>query len=148
MQGRRDGAGRGDEADLADPLHAVGRVGLRGLDEDHLVADLYNMVNVPSVVWIDEEGRTVGLNPILDWFREDFDDDPLGLVLRDVRGAALPLDGDDDVVQEGDDPARAVELAAEYCAERGGDEEVEEAASATVGEAGCALRGGGVRAHG
>jgi hypothetical protein len=29
------------------------------IDEDHLVADLYNMVNVPQAVWIDEEGRVV-----------------------------------------------------------------------------------------
>ena len=29
------------------------------IDRDHLVADLYNLVNVPSVVWIDEAGRIV-----------------------------------------------------------------------------------------
>jgi hypothetical protein len=29
------------------------------LDPDHLVADLYNMINVPNAVWIDEEGRIV-----------------------------------------------------------------------------------------
>jgi hypothetical protein len=29
------------------------------IDEDHLVADLYNMVNVPQAVWINEEGRIV-----------------------------------------------------------------------------------------
>ena len=29
------------------------------LDPDHHVADLYNMVNVPNAVWIDEEGRIV-----------------------------------------------------------------------------------------
>ncbi len=29
------------------------------IDRDHLVADLYNMVNVPQAVWIDEEGRIV-----------------------------------------------------------------------------------------
>lgn len=29
------------------------------IDRDHVVADLYNMVNVPSVVWIDEQGRIV-----------------------------------------------------------------------------------------
>lgn len=27
------------------------------IDVDHVVADLYNMVNVPTVVWIDEAGR-------------------------------------------------------------------------------------------
>jgi hypothetical protein len=29
------------------------------IDTDHVVADLYNMVNVPTVVWIDEAGRIV-----------------------------------------------------------------------------------------
>jgi len=29
------------------------------IDEDHLVADLYNMVNVPQAVWIDEAGQIV-----------------------------------------------------------------------------------------
>jgi len=29
------------------------------IDERHIVADLYGMVNVPNAVWIDEEGRVV-----------------------------------------------------------------------------------------
>ena len=29
------------------------------IDTEHHVADLYNMVNVPTVVWIDEQGRIV-----------------------------------------------------------------------------------------
>jgi len=29
------------------------------IDSRHVVADLYNMVNVPTVVWIDEEGKIV-----------------------------------------------------------------------------------------
>jgi hypothetical protein len=29
------------------------------LDPDHQVADLYNMINVPNAVWIDEDGRIV-----------------------------------------------------------------------------------------
>jgi hypothetical protein len=29
------------------------------IDRDHLVAELYNMVNVPQAVWIDEAGRIV-----------------------------------------------------------------------------------------
>ena len=29
------------------------------IDRDHHVADLYNLVNVPQAVWIDEHGRIV-----------------------------------------------------------------------------------------
>jgi len=29
------------------------------IDQDHLLSDLYNMVNVPQAVWIDEAGRIV-----------------------------------------------------------------------------------------
>src|SRR5262245_38996624 len=29
------------------------------VDHDHRVAELYNMVNVPQAVWIDEDGRVV-----------------------------------------------------------------------------------------
>ena len=29
------------------------------IDRDHHVADLYNMINVPQAVWIDEGGRMV-----------------------------------------------------------------------------------------
>ena len=32
------------------------------IDVRHLVADLYNMVNVPTAVWIDEDGRVVRPN--------------------------------------------------------------------------------------
>jgi len=34
------------------------------IDSQHLVADLYNMVNVPTVVWIDEDGRIVRPNDV------------------------------------------------------------------------------------
>ncbi len=34
------------------------------VDEAHLVADRYNMVNVPTVVWIDEEGRIARPNDV------------------------------------------------------------------------------------
>src|SRR6266567_5320502 len=29
------------------------------IDEKHVVAELYNMVNVPNAVWVDEQGRIV-----------------------------------------------------------------------------------------
>ena len=34
------------------------------IDRRHLVADLYNMVNVPTVVWVDEVGRIVRPNDV------------------------------------------------------------------------------------
>jgi hypothetical protein len=34
------------------------------IDPRHVVADLYNMVNVPTVVWIDERGRIVRPNDV------------------------------------------------------------------------------------
>jgi hypothetical protein len=34
------------------------------IDTDHVVADLYNMVNVPTVLWIDEDGRVVRPNDV------------------------------------------------------------------------------------
>ncbi len=34
------------------------------IDTQHVVADLYNMVNVPTVVWIDEQGRIVRPNDV------------------------------------------------------------------------------------
>ena len=34
------------------------------VDTDHLLAELYNMVNVPTVLWIDEEGQIVRPNDV------------------------------------------------------------------------------------
>jgi len=34
------------------------------IDVRHIVSDLYNMVNVPTVVWIDEQGRIVRPNDV------------------------------------------------------------------------------------
>ena len=34
------------------------------IDEDHRLGELYNMVNVPTVVWIDEEGRIARPNDV------------------------------------------------------------------------------------
>lgn len=39
--------------ELADPAYVT------LIDQEHHVADLYNMVNVPQSVWIDEQGRIV-----------------------------------------------------------------------------------------
>jgi hypothetical protein len=35
------------------------------IDTGYVVADLYNMVNVPTVLWIDEEGRVVRPNDVV-----------------------------------------------------------------------------------
>ena len=46
----------------ADPLpwiEAAKPTYLTLIDRDHRLADLYNMVNVPEAVWIDEDGRIV-----------------------------------------------------------------------------------------
>ena len=34
------------------------------IDTRHLVADLYNMVNVPTILWIDEQGKIVRPNDV------------------------------------------------------------------------------------
>jgi hypothetical protein len=34
------------------------------IDAKHLVADLYNMVNVPTILWIDEDGKIVRPNDV------------------------------------------------------------------------------------
>lgn len=41
------------------PIHRAKPTHPSLVDRDHLVADLYNMVNVPQSVWIDEEGTIV-----------------------------------------------------------------------------------------
>ena len=47
-------------ADAARPwIEAVGPSYPALIDQDHRVAELYNMVNVPQAVWIDETGRIV-----------------------------------------------------------------------------------------
>ena len=34
------------------------------IDESHVLGELYNMVNVPTVVWIDEDGRIARPNDV------------------------------------------------------------------------------------
>ena len=67
------------------------------IDTRHLVADLYNMVNVPTVVWIDEGGRVVRPNDVAfgtDTFRHITGIEAakhLGLLRGWVLGELAPL---------------------------------------------------------
>ena len=77
------------------------------VDTRHRVADLYNMVNVPTVVWIDEAGRIVRPNDVAfgtDTFRHITGIEAArhqGALRAWVRGEAPVMD-----------PARARELVA------------------------------------
>src|SRR6516225_3947060 len=44
------------------PLERIRLTHTALIDKEHLVSKLYNMVNVPTAVWIDEEGRIVRPN--------------------------------------------------------------------------------------
>lgn len=67
------------------------------IDTRHVVADLYNMVNVPTVVWIDERGRIARPNDVAfgtDTFRHITGIDAarhLGLLRGWVRGEVTAL---------------------------------------------------------
>lgn len=67
------------------------------IDTRHVLADLYNMVNVPTVVWIDERGRIVRPNDVAfgtDTFRHITGIEAakhLGLLRAWVRGEAATL---------------------------------------------------------
>lgn len=71
------------------------------VDADHVVADLYRIVNVPTVIWIDERGRIVRPNDVA--FANDALKDIHGLesgphhdALRAwVRENRLPLEPDE-----------------------------------------------------
>jgi hypothetical protein len=68
------------------------------IDSRHVVPDLYNMVNVPTVVWIDERGRLVRPNDVAfgtDTFRHITGIEAarhLGLLRAWVRGETASLD--------------------------------------------------------
>ena len=64
------------------------------IDPQHRLAELYNMVNVPTIVWIDEQGRIVRPNDVafgVDKFKEFTGIDPaehLAKLRAWVRGEA------------------------------------------------------------
>jgi hypothetical protein len=70
------------------------------IDARHRVADLYNMVNVPTAVWIDEDGRIARPNDVAfatDTFRHVTGIEAarhLGALRAWVRGEAPPLPPD------------------------------------------------------
>ena len=49
-------AAAGEWYDAADPTYTT------LIDTSHLVTELYNLVNVPSGIWVDEEGRIARIN--------------------------------------------------------------------------------------
>src|SRR5439155_1312106 len=69
------------------------------IDTRHVVADLYNMVNVPTIVWIDERGRIVRPNDVAfgtDTFKHITGPEAakhLGALRAWGRGVALALAG-------------------------------------------------------
>ena len=57
------------------------------VDTEHVVADLFNIVNVPTMIWIDEQGRIVRPNEVAfgaDTFKDltGFDSEPYLAALR------------------------------------------------------------------
>ncbi len=52
----------GGEAAAGPIFDAAAPTYVQVIDEDHLISSLFNFVNVPSAVWIDEEGRMVRID--------------------------------------------------------------------------------------
>lgn len=73
------------------------------LDRDHVITERYSMVNVPTVVWIDEDDQVVRPNDVAfsdDQFKEfhGIDSKPhLEALRRWVLDDELPLEGGDEV---------------------------------------------------
>ena len=73
------------------------------LDRDHVLTERYSLVNVPTVIWIDEHDRVVRPNDVAfsdDQFKEfhGIDSEPhLAALRRWVTDDELPLGDDDDV---------------------------------------------------
>ncbi len=106
------------------------------IDIGHAVADLYNMVNVPTVVWIDERGRIVRPNDVAfgtDTFRHITGIEAarhLGALRAWVRGeapvmAAREVRALQPVPSQADQQARAEFGLGRWLAERGRGEAAE-----------------------
>ena len=106
------------------------------IDVGHAVADLYNMVNVPTVVWIDERGRIVRPNDVAfgtDTFRHITGIEAarhLGALRAWVRGEAPVMTAREvralqPVASQADQQARAEFGLGRWLAERGRGEAAE-----------------------
>lgn len=105
------------------------------IDTEHRVADLYNMVNVPTVLWIDEEGRIVRPQDV-HYVSNDFasvtkfhNRKPLQALRAWVRGEAPAYTGDvaadTKVPTEADQEARAAFALGWHLAKEGKDDAAE-----------------------
>lgn len=106
------------------------------VDTEHRVADLYHMVNVPTVVWIDEAGRIVRPQDV-HYVSNDFasvtrfhNRKPLNALRAWVRGEAPAYPGDvradTKVPTEADQEARAAFALAWWLAQQGRAEAAEQ----------------------
>jgi len=105
------------------------------IDTEHRVADLYNMVNVPTVVWIDEEGSIVRPQDVhyvsneLASITKFHNRKPLAALRAWVRGEAPAYPGDvradTKVATETDQEARAAFALAWWLSQQGRDEAAE-----------------------
>jgi hypothetical protein len=105
------------------------------IDTEHVVADLYNMVNVPTVVWIDEAGTIVRPNDVhyvsseLASLTRFHPRKPIAALRAWVRGEAPPMpDGAEatpTVATWTDQEARAAFALGWHLAQRGRDDAAE-----------------------
>ena len=121
-----------------DPRPYVERAGATHpslVDTEHHLADLYNMVNVPTVVWIDEEGRLVRPQDV-HYVSNDFasitrfhNRKPLAALRAWVRGEAPAYAGDaaadTKVPTDADQEARAAFSLAWWLSKQGRTEAAE-----------------------
>ena len=105
------------------------------IDTEHRVADLYNMVNVPTVVWIDESGRIVRpqdvhyVSPEFSSITKFHPRKPLAALRAWVRGEAPAYTGDvtadTKVPTEADQEARAAFALGWWLAQQGREDAAE-----------------------
>ncbi len=106
------------------------------IDTEHRVADLYNMVNVPTVVWIDEDGRIVRPQDVhyvsneIASITKFHNRKPLAALRAWVRGEAPAYPGDvradTKVPTEADQEARAAFALGWWLSQQGRDEAAEQ----------------------